>query len=130
MELTFSELGLSQPILEAITALGYEAPTPIQSQTIGLLLAGHDVIGQAQTGTGKTAAFALPLLQLIDPARHEVQALVLTPTLELTIQVAEAIFRYGKNLHIQVLPIYGGVSIGKQIGKLEQGIHVVVGTPP
>ncbi len=129
MNLSFAELGLSAPLQDAITALGYEAPTPIQAQTIGLMLAGHDVIGQAQTGTGKTAAFALPLLQLIDPSRHEVQALILTPTRELTIQVAEAIFRYGKNLKIHALPVYGGVSIGKQIGRLDQGVHVVVGTP-
>lgn len=129
MNNTFSELGLSAPIINAITALGYEAPTPIQAQTIGLLLGGEDVIGQAQTGTGKTAAFALPILQRIDPKRREVQALVLTPTRELAIQVAEAIYRYGKNLGIHALPVYGGVSIGKQIGRLEAGVHVVVGTP-
>lgn len=129
MNSSFSDLGLSAPVVEAITALGYEVPTPIQAQTIGLMLAGKDVIGQAQTGTGKTAAFSLPLLQKIDPERGEVQALVLTPTRELTIQVAEAIYRYGKNLHIHVLPVYGGVSIGKQIGRLDQGVHVVVGTP-
>lgn len=129
MEQTFSELGLSQSLVEAITALGYEVPTPIQAQTIGLMLAGHDVIGQAQTGTGKTAAFALPLLQHIDPKRHAVQALILTPTRELTIQVAEAVFRYGKNLRVQVMPIYGGVGYGKQIGKLESGVQVIVGTP-
>ncbi len=129
MNNTFSELGLSAPLLEAITALGYEAPTPIQAQTIGLMLNGQDVIGQAQTGTGKTAAFSLPLLQQIDPKRREVQALVLTPTRELAIQVAEAIYRYGKNLGIHAFPVYGGVSIGKQIGRLDQGVHVVVGTP-
>ncbi len=129
MNSSFSELGLSAPLIEAITALGYEVPTPIQAQTIGLMLSGHDVIGQAQTGTGKTAAFSLPLLQQIDPQRAEVQALILTPTRELTIQVAEAVYRYGKNLNIHVLPVYGGVSIGKQIGRLDQGIHVVVGTP-
>ncbi len=129
MNSSFTELGLSAPLIDAITALGYEVPTPIQAQTIGLMLEGHDVIGQAQTGTGKTAAFSLPLLQQIDPNVHEVQALVLTPTRELTIQVAEAIYRYGKNLNIHVLPVYGGVSIGKQIGGLDRGVHVVVGTP-
>jgi len=129
MESTFSDLGLSPQIVEAITALGYEAPTPIQAQTIGLMLAGHDVIGQAQTGTGKTAAFALPLLQQIDPKKHAVQALILTPTRELTIQVAEAIYRYGKNLKRHVLPICGGVGYGKQLSKLGSGVQVVVGTP-
>lgn len=129
IETTFSGLGLVQPLVDAITALGYEAPTPIQAQAIGLLLARRDVIGQAQTGTGKTAAFSLPILQQIDPKKSYVQALILTPTRELTIQVAEAVYRYGKNLRIQVLPIYGGVGYGKQMNKLETGVQVVVGTP-
>jgi ATP-dependent RNA helicase DeaD len=129
MDMTFSELGLIPPLVDAITTLGYEVPTPIQAQAIGLMLAKRDVIGQAQTGTGKTAAFALPLLQQIDPKKPQVQALILTPTRELTIQVAEAVYRYGKNLQIQVLPIYGGVGYGKQINKLESGVQVVVGTP-
>jgi ATP-dependent RNA helicase DeaD len=126
---TFADLGLIQPIVDAITALGYEAPTPIQEQTIGLMLAGHDVIGQAQTGTGKTAAFSLPLLQQLNPKKRETQALILTPTRELAIQVAEAIFKYSKHIGITVVPVYGGVGYNKQIEKLQGGVHVVVGTP-
>ena len=126
---TFGELGLSEPILKAITELGYEAPTPIQSQTIGLLMAGRDVIGQAQTGTGKTAAFALPMLEKVDPARREVQAIVLAPTRELAVQVAEATHRYGRHRGIQVLPVYGGQPIDRQFRALRQGVHVVIGTP-
>ncbi len=129
METSFKELGLSEPIVEAITALGYEQPTPIQAQTIGLMLNGQDVIGQAQTGTGKTAAFSLPVLQRLDHEKRALQALILTPTRELAIQVAEAVFRYGKNLKTHVLPVYGGVGYGKQLAKLESGVQVIVGTP-
>ncbi len=126
---TFADLGLSAPLLKAIEELGYEAPTPIQEQTIGLLRQGHDVIGQAQTGTGKTAAFALPMLDLIDPAVREVQALVLAPTRELAVQVAEATHKYGRYRGIQVLPVYGGQPIERQLRGLRHGAHVVVGTP-
>ena len=92
---TFRELGLSEPLLEALAHLGYDEPTPIQEQAIPALLEGRDVIGQAQTGTGKTAAFGLPLLQYVDPSDPEVQALVLTPTRELCIQVTQALRAYG-----------------------------------
>ncbi len=126
----FDGLGLSQPLRQAINDVGYEAPTPIQLKTIPLLLAGQDVIGQAQTGTGKTAAFALPILQLLNPDEREVQALVLTPTRELSIQVAEAIHTYAKRMkRVRVLPIYGGQSIQQQIQRLQGGVHIVVGTP-
>ena len=127
---TFSDLGLTPQLLAALTEVGYEAPTPIQARTIPALLAGKDVIGQAQTGTGKTAAFALPILQTIDLERAQVQALVLTPTRELAIQVAEAIHTYGKGLGpLRVLPVYGGQGMQNQIKRLRAGVHVVVGTP-
>jgi ATP-dependent RNA helicase DeaD len=127
---SFSDLGLTPTLLGAIESVGYEAPTPIQARTIPALLAGKDVIGQAQTGTGKTAAFALPILQTIDLKRAQVQALVLTPTRELAIQVAEAIHTYGKALGpLRVLPVYGGQGMQNQIKRLHAGVHVVVGTP-
>src|SRR5947207_2981556 len=127
---SFSDLGLTPKLLAAVESVGYEAPTPIQARTIPALLAGKDVIGQAQTGTGKTAAFALPILQTIDLRRAEVQALVLTPTRELAIQVAEAIHTYGKGLGpLRVLPVYGGQGMQNQIKHLRHGVHVVVGTP-
>ena len=126
----FAGMGLSEPLLQRVHEVGYESPTPIQIKTIPLLLAGKDVIGQAQTGTGKTAAFALPILQKLDPGLKAVQALVLTPTRELGIQVAEAFYNYSKNLgNIRTLPVYGGQSIQKQISRLQSGVHVVVGTP-
>src|SRR5918994_2003746 len=110
---TFTELGLRAELTEALTALGYEAPTPIQERTIPRMLAGGDLIGQAQTGTGKTAAFALPILEKIDPKKRETQALVLTPTRELAMQVADAIHTYSSKLkdHVSVLPVYGGAPI-------------------
>lgn len=127
---SFDQFGLSQTLVQAINDVGYEAPTPIQLETIPLLLAGRDVIGQAQTGTGKTAAFALPILERLDPRQNEVQALILTPTRELAIQVAEAIHTYSRHLgRVRVLPIYGGQSIQQQIRRLQSGVHVVVGTP-
>ena len=127
---TFPELGLSEPILEALTAVGYEMPSPIQAQTIPLLLSGSDLLGQAQTGTGKTAAFALPVLQRIDLQLASPQALVLVPTRELAIQVAEAFQRYSAHLKgFHVLPIYGGQSYVPQIKGLKRGAHVIVGTP-
>jgi ATP-dependent RNA helicase DeaD len=127
---SFDRLGLNEPLRQAINEVGYEAPTPIQLKTIPLLLAGHDVIGQAQTGTGKTAAFALPILQRLNPDEREVQALILTPTRELAIQVAEAIHTYAKRMkQVRVLPIYGGQSIQQQIHHLQKGINIVVGTP-
>ncbi|MGH8258872.1 MAG: DEAD/DEAH box helicase, partial [Steroidobacteraceae bacterium] len=126
----FQALGLSASILEALAALGYETPTPIQAQTIPLLLSGSDLLGQAQTGTGKTAAFALPILSQIDLRRASPQALVLVPTRELAIQVAEAFQRYAAHLQgFHVLPIYGGQSYVPQLKGLQRGAHVVVGTP-
>src|SRR3954454_897026 len=126
----FEQFYLSKPLMRAIDEVGYETPTPIQQKTIPLLLAGGDVIGQAQTGTGKTAAFALPILQKLDLALTTPQALVLTPTRELAIQVAEAVHSYAKHLgRARAVPIYGGDSIQKQIGRLRSGVQVVVGTP-
>jgi ATP-dependent RNA helicase DeaD len=127
---TFESLGLSEPILKAIAELGYEAPTPIQEKTIPPMLAGRDLLGQAQTGTGKTAAFAIPILEKIDLTKSDVQALVLAPTRELAIQVAEAIHSYSKYVgRVQVLPVYGGQPIQLQLKRLDRGVHVVVGTP-
>lgn len=129
-EITFRQLQLSEPIVEALESSGYSVPTPIQAQTIPLLLAGHDVLGQAQTGTGKTAAFALPMLQRIDIAKKCPQVLVLTPTRELAIQVAESFARYAKNMRgLRVVPIYGGQDYLIQFRQLDRGVHVVVGTP-
>lgn len=128
--LGFDALGLRAPLVATLRDLGYETPTPIQQQTIPLLLEGRDVIGQAQTGTGKTAAFALPILDRLQLDRDTMQALVLTPTRELAIQVSEAFHSYAKSLgRVRVMPIYGGDSIGKQLGRLRGGVHVVVGTP-
>src|SRR3954451_478668 len=125
---SFADLGLSQPLLDALNQLGYESPTPIQEQAIPELLQGHDVIGQAQTGTGKTAAFGLPLLQYIDTDHEEVQALVLTPTRELCIQVTQALRAYGQRRGIQVVAVFGGAPIRNQVAQLKQGGQVVVGT--
>src|SRR3954470_5140785 len=125
---TFKELGLSEPLLEALQHLGYEDPTPIQEQAIPALLEGRDVIGQAQTGTGKTAAFGLPLLQYIDVRDPEVQALVLTPTRELCIQVTQALRAYGEKKGVKVTAVFGGAPIRTQQAQLKEGAQVVVGT--
>jgi ATP-dependent RNA helicase DeaD len=126
----FRELGLSDPVLEALAEVGYEAPTPIQAATIPVLLAGSDMLGQAQTGTGKTAAFALPMLSRFDPRGGTPQGLVLVPTRELAIQVAEAFQKYAAGLKgFHVLPIYGGQSYTPQLMSLKRGAHIVVGTP-
>ncbi|OYV30777.1 MAG: ATP-dependent RNA helicase [Thiomonas sp. 20-64-9] len=126
----FAELGLPEPLLQALRDVGYETPSPIQAATIPPLLAGRDVLGQAQTGTGKTAAFALPILAKIDCNARHTQALVLAPTRELAIQVAEAFARYATHLPgFNVLPIYGGQSYVPQLASLKRGAHVVVGTP-
>jgi ATP-dependent RNA helicase DeaD len=124
----FAELGLSEPILDSLRHLGYEDPTPIQEQAIPELLAGRDVIGQAQTGTGKTAAFGLPLLEYVDPEDPEVQALVLTPTRELCIQVTQAIRAYGEHKGVEVVAVFGGAPIRSQQAQLRQGAQVVIGT--
>src|SRR6188768_3820427 len=127
---SFSELGLSDAVVAALTDVGYETPTPIQAQTIPALLGGADLLGQAQTGTGKTAAFALPILSKIDVELRATQALILAPTRELAIQVAEAFQRYAAKMPgFHVLPIYGGQAYGPQLGGLKRGAHVVVGTP-
>jgi ATP-dependent RNA helicase DeaD len=127
---TFQHLGLSVPLLQAINAVGYEVPTPIQAQAIPPLLGGRDVIGQAQTGTGKTAAFALPMLERLEAGQPRVQALVLVPTRELALQVAEAIHTYARDLErVRVLSVYGGQPIDRQMARLRGGVQVIVGTP-
>jgi len=127
---TFADLALSAPVLQALAAVGYEAPSPIQAATIPVLLAGNDMLGQAQTGTGKTAAFALPVLSRLEVRRGPPQCLVLVPTRELAIQVAEAFQRYASGIKgFHVLPIYGGQSYTPQLMSLQRGAHVVVGTP-
>jgi len=127
---TFADLNIPAPILKALKEVGYETPSPIQAATIPLLMEGRDVLGQAQTGTGKTAAFALPVLSRIDVKNPAVQALVLAPTRELAIQVAEAFQSYAAHLkNFHVLPIYGGQAYGPQLSALRRGAQVVVGTP-
>ncbi|MHB9146191.1 MAG: DEAD/DEAH box helicase [Symbiobacteriia bacterium] len=126
---SFEALGLSKSILQALTDMGFEEPSPIQWKTIPLLLEGHDVIGQAQTGTGKTAAFGVPMIEHMDPNVRAVQGLVLTPTRELAVQVAEELTRIGKHNHVKTVPIYGGQSIDRQIRALRFGIDIVIGTP-
>jgi ATP-dependent RNA helicase DeaD len=127
---SFRDLELSEPVLRALTDVGYESPSPIQAATIPVLLSGADMLGQAQTGTGKTAAFALPALTRIDLSKHEPQVLVLVPTRELALQVAEAFLKYAAHLKgFHVLPIYGGQSYQPQLNALRRGVHVVVGTP-
>ncbi len=126
----FTDLALPEPLLRALAEVGYESPSPIQAATIPPLLAGRDVLGQAQTGTGKTAAFALPALARIDPAQTTPQVLVLAPTRELAIQVAEAFQKYAHFLpRFHVLPIYGGQSYYPQLQALKRGVQVIVGTP-
>ena len=125
----FGELSLSKKVLAAVSEMGFEEPTPIQAKTIPLIMNKMDVIGQAQTGTGKTAAFGIPLVENINPSIYKVQALVLVPTRELAIQVAEEISRLGRYKKIKVLPIYGGQPIERQIRALKMGVHIVIGTP-
>ena len=124
----FKDLGLSPQVQQAIDELGFEDPTPIQEQAIPELLGGHDVIGQAQTGTGKTAAFGLPLLQYLDPDNDEVQAVVLTPTRELCIQVTQALRAYAEHLDVEIVAVFGGAPIKSQQAQLRSGAHVVVAT--
>ena len=128
--LSFRDLGIIEPLLKALKEVGYETPSPIQAQTIPFILDGKDVLGQAQTGTGKTAAFALPILSRIDLKQRDPQVLVLAPTRELAIQVAEAFQRYASHIKdFHVLPIYGGQDYSTQLRALKRGAHVVVGTP-
>ena len=127
---TFEDLGLSAPVLKALRDVGYETPSAIQAATIPTLLGGRDVVGLAQTGTGKTAAFALPILSNLDVSQKSPQALVLAPTRELALQVCEAFERYAAHLRgVHVLPVYGGQGYGVQLSALRRGVHVVVGTP-
>src|SRR5512146_160688 len=128
MTTEFNSLNLREEIMQAITELGYSTPTPIQEALIPIMLTGADVIGQAQTGTGKTAAFAFPILQNFTSQRHA-QALVLAPTRELALQVADSMEVYGKYLGVRVLAVYGGQPYGPQITRLNRGVDVVVGTP-
>ncbi len=127
---SFAQMALIKPVLKALDLVGYELPTPIQAQTIPLLLESRDLLGQAQTGTGKTAAFALPILSNLDLKQKDPQVLVLTPTRELAIQVAEAFKTYASQLKgFHVLPVYGGQEYTTQIRALQRGVHVIVGTP-
>jgi ATP-dependent RNA helicase DeaD len=128
MASTFADLGLSESTLHALRDVGYESPSPIQEQAVPPLLAGRDVIGQAQTGTGKTAAFGLPIMEYVDPSEPTVQALVLTPTRELCIQVTQALRTYGAHTGIDVVAVFGGAPIRSQQAQLRAGGHVVVGT--
>jgi ATP-dependent RNA helicase DeaD len=128
--LAFSDLGLSEPVLKALRDVGYETPSAIQAATIPTLLSGRDVVGLAQTGTGKTAAFALPVLSRLDVSQKTPQALVLAPTRELALQVCEAFESYSAHMRgVHVLPVYGGQGYGVQLSALRRGVHVVVGTP-
>jgi ATP-dependent RNA helicase DeaD len=129
-QLTFADLGLSPQVMKALADVGYESPSAVQAQTIPPLLEGRHVVGLAQTGTGKTAAFALPILSQLDMSQKTPQALVLAPTRELALQVSEAFERYGAHMKgVRVLPIYGGQGYGVQLSALRRGVHVVVGTP-
>jgi ATP-dependent RNA helicase DeaD len=130
-DVSFDDLGLRSELLEVLVELGYEEPTPIQREAVPPILAGRDLLGQAATGTGKTAAFALPVLQRLGPAasRSRPTGLVLVPTRELAVQVSEAVHRYGRGLGARVLPIYGGQPIGRQLQALHRGVDVVVATP-
>jgi len=126
---TFRDLGMSDALLKSILAVGYEEPTPIQLATIPVLIGGRDVIAQAQTGSGKTAAFGLPIIERIDPKLRRVQALILCPTRELAIQVSEALHKYGRHKEVETLPIYGGQPYERQFRGLQRGPQIVVGTP-
>src|SRR5262245_49106555 len=127
----FADLALRPELLRPLADLGYEEPTPIQREAIPPLMEGRDLLGQAATGTGKTAAFALPVLQRMPQRRAEREplALVLVPTRELAVQVSQAFHRYGRDLGVRVLPIYGGQPIGHQLRALDVGVDVVVATP-
>ncbi len=129
-DVTFADLGLGAAVLKSVREVGYETPSQIQAQTIPPLLQGHDLVGLAQTGTGKTAAFALPILERLDVGQKAPQALVLAPTRELALQVCEAFERYAAHIRgVHVLPVYGGQGYGVQLSALRRGVHVVVGTP-
>ena len=129
---SFTSLGLPRELTDVVAALGYEEPTPVQRETIPLLLSGRDLLGQAATGTGKTAAFALPMLHRISQEKRvprQTSGLVLVPTRELAMQVAEAVHKYSKGVRLSVLPVYGGAPMHGQVRELERGAQVVVATP-
>ena len=130
-DVTFADLDLRDELQRALSSLGYEEPTPIQRDAIPVLLAGNDAMAQAATGTGKTAAFALPILQRLKAGNRppEPSALVLVPTRELCVQVSEAMHRYGRELEVRCLPIYGGQPIVRQLRELKRGVDVVIATP-
>lgn len=126
----FDELDLYPQVLRAIADMGFEEATPIQSQAIPVVMSGVDVIGQAQTGTGKTASFGIPVLHKVDPNSRKTQVIILSPTRELAIQVADEIRKLAKYMHgVKVLPVYGGQEIGRQIKALKGGAQIIVGTP-
>ena len=125
----FGQLKIRREIAKALAEMGFEEPTPIQSEAIPIVMENKDVIGQAQTGTGKTATFGIPIVEKINYQLRQVQALILTPTRELAIQVAGEISKIGRYRKIKVLPIYGGQPIDRQIRSLRMGVHVVIGTP-
>ena len=126
----FDELNLCPQVLRAIAEMGFEEATPIQSQAIPVVMSGVDVIGQAQTGTGKTASFGIPVLHKVAPGNKKTQVIILSPTRELAIQVADEVRRLGKYMHgIKVLPVYGGQEIGRQIKALKGGAQIIIGTP-
>ena len=125
----FGELQLSQPLLRALGEMGFEEPTPVQARAIPPLLAGKDVVAQALTGTGKTAAFGIPLVERIEPRRNQPQAIVLTPTRELAIQVSEHLSQLGRHRELRLVPIYGGQPIERQLRALSRGVHAIVATP-
>ena len=129
MSSEFFQLGLHPQLVQTVAELGYTTPTPIQAAIIPMMLTGQDVIGQSQTGTGKTAAFSLPILHNLEADQGHVQALVLTPTRELAMQVAKAMYQYGRPLNVRVLPVYGGQAYSRQINRLNRGVDIVVGTP-
>src|SRR5947208_1883640 len=125
----FAAFSLSRPVLRALKEMGFEEPTPVQAKAIPLLLEGRDVVAQALTGTGKTAAFAIPLVEAVEPGRNVVQAVVLAPTRELAVQVAEQLELVGRYRNLRFVAIYGGQPIDRQLRVLNRGVHVVVATP-
>ncbi len=129
MTTDFTQLNLQPQLVQAVIERGYQSPMPIQAAVIPVMIAGQDVIGQAQTGTGKTAAYALPLLQNLQPNQKHVQCLVVVPTRELALQVADAVNTYGHLNGARVLAVYGGAPYGPQINQLRRGADIVVGTP-
>ncbi len=129
MPSSFLSLGISEARVQVLESLGFTAPTAIQTQAIPQLLAGKDMLGQAQTGTGKTAAFSLPILERLDPDKNTLQALILTPTRELAMQVSQAIRTFNLKPGFRIITVYGGQSIERQISQLQRGVHLVVGTP-